>query len=97
MGTIATASNEQASALEQINEGITQISQVVQSNAASSEEGAAASEELSAQANTLKMRVSIFKLNEKSLLSFAGSSTQESSTVSLYEQETDQNLEEART
>ncbi|MGE4353209.1 MAG: methyl-accepting chemotaxis protein [Oscillospiraceae bacterium] len=95
VGAIATASSEQALALEQINQGITQISQVVQSNAASSEEGAAASEELSAQAAALKERVSVFKLNEKSLQSFAGSSTQELSTRSIYEQEPEQKLKKA--
>jgi len=63
VGAIASASNEQASALEQINQGIMQISQIVQSNAASAEESAAASEELSAQADGLKERVSVFKLN----------------------------------
>ncbi|MEA4814690.1 MAG: methyl-accepting chemotaxis protein, partial [Oscillospiraceae bacterium] len=66
VGAIASASHEQATALEQINQGIMQISQVVQSNAASAEESAAASEELSAQADSLKDYVSIFKLNKNS-------------------------------
>jgi methyl-accepting chemotaxis protein len=63
VGSIATASHEQAVALEQINQGIMQISQVVQSNAASTEESAAASEELSAQADSLRNSVSIYKLS----------------------------------
>jgi methyl-accepting chemotaxis protein len=63
--TIAQASSEQAREIEQINEGINQVSQVVQANAATSEESAAASEELSSQAEQLRTVVSIFKLNEK--------------------------------
>ncbi len=66
VGAIATASHGQAAALEQVNQGIMEISQVVQSNAAAAEEGAAASEELSAQAGLLKGSVSIFKLNNSS-------------------------------
>ncbi|MBN7773642.1 HAMP domain-containing methyl-accepting chemotaxis protein [Clostridium aminobutyricum] len=62
VGDIAFASNEQAGSLEQINQGIMQVSRVVQSTAASSEECAAASEELSGQAEKMKMSVGIFKL-----------------------------------
>jgi methyl-accepting chemotaxis protein len=51
---IAVASKEQAAAIEQINQGVVQISNVVQNNAATSEESAAASEELSSQAAQLK-------------------------------------------
>ena len=40
-----------------------QVSQVVQTNAASAEECAAANEELSSQADNLKTNASIFKLN----------------------------------
>lgn len=46
----------------QINQGIEQISSVVQNNAATSEESAAASEELSEQANLLQSLISKFKL-----------------------------------
>ena len=59
---IATASKEQNIALEQINQGVVQVSQVVQANSATSEESASASEELSAQANLLKQTVNKFKL-----------------------------------
>lgn len=52
----------QRSALEQIEGGIATISEVVQSNSATSEESAAASEELSAQAADLKGLVGKFKL-----------------------------------
>lgn len=59
---ISAASNEQASAVTQINQGIEQISAVVQTNSATSEESAAASEELSGQAQLLKDLVGHFKL-----------------------------------
>lgn len=62
--SIAQASNEQSSAIEQVNQGIMQISQVVQTNAANSEESAAGSQELSAQATQLSEFVKIFKLDE---------------------------------
>ncbi len=62
IGAIASASNEQAAALKQTNQGIIEVSQVVQNNAAAAEECASASEELSGQADGLKERVSIFKL-----------------------------------
>lgn len=61
---IALASHEQATAVVQINQGIEQISTVVQTNAATAEESAAASEELSGQANILKALISKFVLNE---------------------------------
>ncbi len=59
---INEASGEQALAIEQINEGIVQVSKVVQDVAATSEESAAASEELAGNAEELKKMVSIFKL-----------------------------------
>lgn len=62
MKLIFDASNEQSMAIEQINESVSQVSRVVQSNAASSEECAAASEELSSQAALLKEMVFKFKL-----------------------------------
>jgi len=62
VGSIAAASQEQKSGIEQINVGIQQVSHVVQSNAATSEESAAASEELSSQAEQLKEMVSFFKV-----------------------------------
>ena len=59
---IAEASNEQATGIAQINKGIEQLSQVVQTNSATAEQGAAASEELSSQAELLKGMINKFKL-----------------------------------
>jgi len=64
VSNIAIASNEQATGIEQINQGIMQVSEVVQNNSATSEESAAASEELSSQAALLKDMVSRFKLKQ---------------------------------
>lgn len=64
VGEIAVASNEQASGIEQVNQGIMMVSEVVQNNSATSEESAAASEELSSQADLLKQQVSQFKLRK---------------------------------
>jgi methyl-accepting chemotaxis protein len=66
VGSIAIASKEQALGIEQLNQGIIQVSQVVQNNAATSEESAAASEELFSQADQLKEVVSIFKVKNSS-------------------------------
>ena len=62
MAEISGASNEQATAVAQINEGLEQVSKVVQSNSATAEESAAASEELSSQSELLKDMVSKFNL-----------------------------------
>ncbi len=59
---IALASNQQATAITEINRGIEQMSQVVQANSATAEEAAAASEELSGQADLLKTMVGRFQL-----------------------------------
>ena len=61
---IAAASNEQATAIAQVNRGIEQLSAVVQTNSATSEEAAAAAEELSGQAEILKSMVEQFRLRE---------------------------------
>lgn len=61
---ISVASNEQASSVAQVTQGIDQISSVVQTNSATAEESAAASEELSGQAQMLKRLVSKFKLKK---------------------------------
>ncbi len=61
---IASASNEQATGISQVDRGIEQLSQVVQTNSATAQEAAAASEELSSQAVLLKTMVDQFKLNE---------------------------------
>ncbi len=59
---IDDASAEQAAAIEQIKQGLNQVSSVVQTNAATAEENSATSEEMSAQATTLQEEVSKFKL-----------------------------------
>lgn len=55
---ITVASKEQAIGVTQINEAISEVDKVTQSNAAVSEEAAAASEELSGQAKALNSMVS---------------------------------------
>ena len=62
---IAVASNEQATGIAQINKGIDQLSQVVQTNSATAQEGAAASEELSGQALLFKDMVDKFNIDYK--------------------------------
>jgi len=59
---IAAASNEQAIGFGQINQGISMVSAVIQSNSAIAEESAASSEELSGQAQMLDEQIGIFKL-----------------------------------
>ncbi|MBP2663123.1 MAG: methyl-accepting chemotaxis sensory transducer [Firmicutes bacterium] len=61
---IAGASNEQATAIAQVNQAIMQVSQVVQTNSSTAEESASASEELASQAEILKTNVSKFQLKE---------------------------------
>jgi methyl-accepting chemotaxis protein len=56
-GEVATASDEQAKGIEQVNTAVSQMDKVTQGNAASAEESASASEELSAQAQDLKQMV----------------------------------------
>jgi hypothetical protein len=51
---IATASNEQAQGIEQVNKAVAEMDLVVQQNAASAEESAAAAEEMNAQAELMK-------------------------------------------
>ncbi len=65
VGEIATSSNEQALAISQINEGLSQIDKVTQTNTASAEESASAAEELSGQAAQLKAMIARFKLNNE--------------------------------
>jgi methyl-accepting chemotaxis protein len=64
VGEIASASNEQAGAITQVNNGIEQLTVVVQTNSATSEEAAAAAEELSSQAELLKSMVGQFQLRD---------------------------------
>ncbi len=66
MKEIETASDEQTSAIEQINQGLSQVSAVVQTNAATAEESSASSEELAAQAQVLQQEIGRFKLRKES-------------------------------
>ena len=68
---IAGASQDQASAIAQINQAVEQISAVVQTNAATAEESAAASQELSGQAALLDTLVSGFQLRGTARLAAA--------------------------
>ena len=60
---IEDGSAQQAHALGQIMEGLSQVTSVVQTNAATAEENSASSEEMSAQAALLQSEVSKFKLD----------------------------------
>jgi len=62
---IAEASTNQAGSVSQVNIGITQIADVVQTNSAASQECAAASAELSSLAGRLQQAVSKYKLRAK--------------------------------
>ncbi len=68
VGDIAVASEDQALSVDQINIGIAQIADVVQTTSATSEETAAASEELSSQAELLKGQVSRFNLRRRPVM-----------------------------
>ena len=72
---IAESSNYQATAVAQIEQAITQGSQVVQTNSATSEECAAASEELSNQASRMRDMLSIYNLGVGRSSSFSSSSS----------------------
>ena len=63
---IAESSNYQATAVAQIDQAIGQVSQVVQTNSATSEECAAASEELSNQAMRMRELLSVYHLGDSS-------------------------------
>nr|WP_314463801.1 methyl-accepting chemotaxis protein [uncultured Clostridium sp.] len=62
MEKIRSASAEQVDAIQQINTGLTQVSSVVQTNAATAEESSASSEELAAQAQAMKDEISWIQL-----------------------------------
>ena len=61
--TIAAASAEQREAIDGINHGIEQVSQVVQMNSATAEQTAASCQELSDHSRLLKEQVSRFRVN----------------------------------
>ena len=85
---IAESSNYQATAVAQINQAIGQVSQVVQTNSATSEQCAAASEELSNQAVHMREMLSIYNLGEVKISSRSKreiSSVAKTSDYDLYE------------
>ncbi len=61
---IAVATNNQATAVTEINQALNQVSVVVQNNSASSEECAASSEELANQADALILMLSKYQLKD---------------------------------
>lgn len=61
---IAETLETQTTEIKQINEGIEQINDVVQTNSATSEECAAASQEMSSEAESLREMISKFKVAE---------------------------------
>ncbi len=71
---IEEASAEQVAAIEQMRDGLSQISAVVQTNAATAEENSATSEEMSAQAALMRQEVGKFKLAAAAAGEFASSS-----------------------
>ena len=62
MNEITSASQEQTSGIDQVNQAVGQMDQVTQSNAALVEEAAAAAQSLEHQAKGLVQAVSVFKL-----------------------------------
>ncbi len=62
IGGVASASHEQSSGIEQINQAVGQMDEITQQNAALVEEAAAAAESLQGQASKLAELVSTFKL-----------------------------------
>lgn len=64
MGEIASASVEQSSGINQVNQAIASMDEVTQQNAALVEEAAAAAESLVVQASSLMTTVSSFKLSD---------------------------------
>lgn len=75
VANIAEASNYQATAIAQIDQAIDQVSQVVQTNSATSEECAAASVELSNQAGRVREMLSVFRLGGQSAMEMDMSQT----------------------
>jgi methyl-accepting chemotaxis protein len=61
IGKIYDLSVKQSESVYSANKGVAQISQVVQSNSATSEESAASAQELNSQAETLQQMISEFK------------------------------------
>ena len=67
LGEIDRSTQEQARAIQEMNESIGQITTVVHANSATAEENSTSSDELSAQAGILESLIENFKLKEDSL------------------------------
>ncbi|MEG0185533.1 MAG: methyl-accepting chemotaxis protein [Stenotrophomonas sp.] len=67
MHEISTASQEQSSGIEQINQTVVQMDQATQQNAALVEEATAAARELESQAGALNQAVSVFRQRETAM------------------------------
>ena len=65
IGEIAAASGEQTTGIDQVNRAVTQMDQVVQSNAAQTEQLSSTAQALSEQAAKLQSLVGRFKLGEQ--------------------------------
>jgi methyl-accepting chemotaxis protein len=65
---IASASNEQANGIAQVNKGLGQLDQVTQTNTMNSQESASASLQLSEQATRLNQLLSSFQLKKADIL-----------------------------
>ncbi len=61
---ITSASNEQATGVDQVNHALNDLNQIIQQNAASSEELATSAEELASQAEQLKKMISFLKIKD---------------------------------
>ncbi len=77
---IESASATQVISVGQINEGLSQVSSVIQTNAASAEESSASSEELAAQAQTLREEIRKFQLKEHKEAGYASAGSREGET-----------------
>jgi methyl-accepting chemotaxis protein len=62
MGEIASASVEQHTGIEQVNQAVMQMDEVTQQNAALVEEASSAAQSMAAQSGTLRELVSTFRL-----------------------------------
>ncbi|MGC6173897.1 methyl-accepting chemotaxis protein [Lacrimispora sp. 38-1] len=62
VGEIEQASAKQAVVIDEINQGLSQVTAVIQTNAATAEESSSSSEELAAQAHLLSKEVEKFRL-----------------------------------
>jgi methyl-accepting chemotaxis protein len=59
----------QVETIEQLNSGLTQVSQVVQSNTATAQEAAASSQEMSAQSTAMMNMVSHYAIDVQRIIS----------------------------